>query len=80
LRRVSSGVKPKDCQMSFAKVVFAPLGSALTTLMNEKKYVCGSEYEVSDGCPTDEIFFPESLTFECSPDLLAFELRPLLTV
>jgi hypothetical protein len=33
--------------MSFAKVVLAPFGSALTILKKEKKYVCGSAMQKS---------------------------------
>jgi len=39
LRRVSRGVKPKDCQINLAKVVLAPFGRALIIDMKEKKYV-----------------------------------------
>jgi hypothetical protein len=37
LRRVSRGVKPKDCQISFENVVLAPLGRALMMAMKKKK-------------------------------------------
>lgn len=41
-RRVSRGVNPNDCQMSFEKVVLAPFGRALMMVTKKKKYVCGS--------------------------------------